>query len=46
MVRRIIAAVSGLISVRAPMTIAECLENLAKIVDHSKFYLAAEAIEN
>ncbi|MDF2866644.1 MAG: Helix-turn-helix protein CopG [Gammaproteobacteria bacterium] len=39
------AAASALISVRVPTAIAERLENLAKTVDRSKSYLAAEAIE-
>ncbi len=39
------AAVSTLISVRVPTTIADRLESLAKTVDRSKSYLAAEAIE-
>jgi len=39
------AANSALISVRVPINIANRLENLAKIVDRSKSYLAAEAIE-
>ncbi len=36
---------SSLISVRVPLIIAERLEKLAKSVDRSKSYLAAEAIE-
>lgn len=36
---------STLISVRVPAKIASRLENLAKAVDRSKSYLAAEAIE-
>ena len=36
---------SALISVRVQFPIAERLENLAKSVDRSKSYLAAEAIE-
>ncbi len=39
------AAASALISVRVPTAIAERLESLAKTVDRSKSYLAAEAIE-
>lgn len=39
------AASSALISVRVPTTIANRLEKLAKSVDRSKSYLAAEAIE-
>lgn len=39
------AAASALISVRVPTAIADRLENLAKTVDRSKSYLAAEAIE-
>jgi RHH-type rel operon transcriptional repressor/antitoxin RelB len=39
------AATSALISVRVSMAIADRLENLAKTVDRSKSYLAAEAIE-
>lgn len=38
-------ATSALISVRVPKTIAKRLENLAKTVERSKSYLAAEAIE-
>lgn len=34
-----------LISVRVPANVASRLENLAKAVDRSKSYLAAEAIE-
>lgn len=36
---------STLISVRVPSEVANRLENLAKAVDRSKSYLAAEAIE-
>lgn len=36
---------STLISVRVPANVANRLENLAKAVDRSKSYLAAEAIE-
>lgn len=39
------ATASALISVRVSKAIAERLENLAKTVDRSKSYLAAEAIE-
>ena len=39
------ATPSSLISVRVPLIIAERLEKLAKSVDRSKSYLAAEAIE-
>lgn len=39
------ATASSLISVRVPTTLAKRLENLAKTVDRSKSYLAAEAIE-
>ncbi len=39
------ASPSSLISVRVPATVADRLENLAKSVDRSKSYLAAEAIE-
>jgi RHH-type rel operon transcriptional repressor/antitoxin RelB len=39
------ATASALISVRVPTAIADRLENLAKTVDRSKSYLAAEAIE-
>jgi RHH-type transcriptional regulator, rel operon repressor / antitoxin RelB len=38
-------ATSSLISVRVPSIIAERLEHLAKTVERSKSYLAAEAIE-
>lgn len=36
---------SALISVRVPAAVAQRLENLAKSVERSKSYLAAEAIE-
>lgn len=36
---------STLISVRVPANVADRLENLAKSVERSKSYLAAEAIE-
>ncbi|CAM4381031.1 MAG: hypothetical protein LEGION0398_MBIBDBAK_01081 [Legionellaceae bacterium] len=39
------AVASSLISVRVSTIIAERLEKLAKTVDRSKSYLAAEAIE-
>jgi len=39
------AAPSALISVRVPTSIAQRLEILAKSVDRSKSYLAAEATE-
>ncbi len=39
------ATSSSLISVRVPANIAERLEKLAKSVDRSKSYIAAEAIE-
>jgi predicted transcriptional regulator len=39
------AASSALISVRVSSAIAERLENLARSVERSKSYLAAEAIE-
>ena len=39
------ATPSSLISVRVPSIIAKRLERLAKSVDRSKSYLAAEAIE-
>ncbi len=41
----IMATSSSLISVRVPANIAERLEKLAKSVDRSKSYIAAEAIE-
>ena len=39
------ATPSALISVRVPPEVAHRLETLAKVVDRSKSYLAAEAIE-
>lgn len=39
------AAPSALISVRVPTSIAQRLETLAKSVERSKSYIAAEAIE-
>jgi len=39
------ATSSALISVRVPAAVARRLENLAKSVERSKSYLAAEAIE-
>ncbi|MBA2656758.1 MAG: ribbon-helix-helix protein, CopG family [Tatlockia sp.] len=39
------ATSSSLISVRVPINIADRLEKLAKSVDRSKSYIAAEAIE-
>ena len=40
------SASSSLISVRVPTAVANRLEHLAKAVDRSKSYLAAEAIED
>ena len=39
------AALSALISVRVPTSVAQRLETLAKSVERSKSYIAAEAIE-
>ena len=39
------AASSALISVRVPTSVAQRLETLAKSVERSKSYIAAEAIE-